>query len=179
MKNRTGFSVSNFCVHFGMSNYFDILLLNPGLDLLAQIIFQFLDDTDLNQARLVSKTWKNYIDQRHFYPKRILRKISFARAFHFSAKVGHLPLLRHLLKMEQNYQDSDGNSPIHTAAKVGHLEALKCFPAEVQASNLPNQSGFTPLHYASENGHLLVVKYLLKVIQGESQIFVLSNFQFF
>ena len=63
--------------------------------------------------------------------------------------------------------NSDGNTPLHFAAKNGHTGIVQDFMERTHQDpsmivNCKNQSGFTPLHYASENGHFSIVQCLLR-----------------
>ena len=63
--------------------------------------------------------------------------------------------------------NSDGNTPLHFAAKNGHTDIVQDFMDRSHQDpsltvNCKNQSGFTPLHYASENGHFSIVQCLLR-----------------
>ena len=60
---------------------------------------------------------------------------------------------------------SDRTTPLHYAAKNGHLEVYKCIAAQVNNKNpVETECGTTALHYAARNGHIEIVKYILEFI---------------
>jgi ankyrin repeat protein len=63
---------------------------------------------------------------------------------------------------EVNVKDTDGWTPLHSAAQSGYLDVVK-FLVEQQAEvNAKDIHGWTPLHLAAGNGHLDVVKFLIE-----------------
>ena len=50
-------------------------------------------------------------------------------------------------------KDKDGRTPLHHAAKYGHLEVCKLIIGEIEDKNPTDTAGWTPLHCASQNGH--------------------------
>ena len=61
-----------------------------------------------------------------------------------------------------NVPDANGMTPIHLAAKNGHIEVLKMLMTSTYKPNKPDKNGDTPLQFATANGHIEVVKILLK-----------------
>jgi len=63
-----------------------------------------------------------------------------------------------------NANSIDGATPLHNAAKFGHLEVVKFLVekggADVESKD--SEYGQTPVSYAAEDGHLEVVKFLVK-----------------
>ena len=64
----------------------------------------------------------------------------------------HVSFLQQFLD-DPNPVDDNGTTPLHLAAKHGHLSIIKVFSKSSIAENSINHSGFTPLHYSAENGH--------------------------
>ncbi|MEO1219038.1 MAG: ankyrin repeat domain-containing protein, partial [Bacteroidota bacterium] len=56
--------------------------------------------------------------------------------------------------------DRNGRTPMHSAAKNGHLEVVKYLKGQGAKVGTPDKHGRTPMHSAAKNGHLEVVKYL-------------------
>ena len=52
-------------------------------------------------------------------------------------------------------------TPLHIAAKKGHLEVCKLLFKNMEEKNPLDSNGKTPLHLASENNHWKVVHYLI------------------
>ena len=61
-----------------------------------------------------------------------------------------------------DFQDIWGNTPLHYAAKSGHLELVNRLVESGVHLHLKNNTGMTPLHLACGIGHLEVVNRLLK-----------------
>ena len=81
-----------------------------------------------------------------------------------AAAKGHLDIVKFLTLRCCNptSRTSDGTTPIHWAARYGHLEILKFLITDLKCSaNIPDQPGCTPLHFAAEKGHLHVVKFFI------------------
>ena len=55
-----------------------------------------------------------------------------------------------------------GDTPLHYASDIGHLEVVNVLVAAGAEVNKTNVDGNTPLHDASRNGHLEVVKALIR-----------------
>ena len=59
-----------------------------------------------------------------------------------------------------------GDTPMHNAARDGHLEVVKCFLAK-NPENPENLYGFTPLHEAAIMGHFDIFQEILKALGGK------------
>eukprot|EP00435_Cladocopium_sp_Y103_P003126 s2634_g1.t1 len=64
-----------------------------------------------------------------------------------------------------NVRDEHGNTPLHLAAREGHVESMLLLLEAGAEKDLPNEAigGKTPLFIAAENGHLDVVRHLVEV----------------
>ena len=88
--------------------------------------------------------------------------------FHAASK-GHLDMVRFLLE-QGNWKDSsitDVNSPIHVAAKFGHVDVIKVlvehrFDVNKLSYDGPDHNKYAPLHVAAIAGRLPVVEYLIQ-----------------
>ena len=69
--------------------------------------------------------------------------------------------------------DPDYNSPIHGAAKYGHVEVVEALKG-VENPNAPQNNGDTPIHWATRNGHLEIVKILLQCCKEANDLFYKS-----
>ena len=56
-----------------------------------------------------------------------------------------------------------GDTPMHNAARDGHLEVVKCFLA-INPDNPENSYGITPLHKAAIKGHFDIFQEIFKAI---------------
>ena len=63
-----------------------------------------------------------------------------------------------------SYIDLKGNTPMHWACLMGHLE-VSIWLSELAADDITrnNNSGATPMHNACLNGHIVVCKWLLSM----------------
>ncbi|OQR82320.1 ankyrin repeat protein [Achlya hypogyna] len=87
-----------------------------------------------------------------------------ATALALAARHGQLELVHLLLRYNDIDVDKgsrDGTTPLHEAAKNGHLEVCQALISAGADMNARNKDGSTPLHKAAKNGHLDVVKELL------------------
>ena len=87
-----------------------------------------------------------------------------AGAAHYAARHGQLSTLQHLRDTSRftsasDARTTDGHTPLHDAAAVGHVQVARwlcdeklCSPKDADAS------GCTPLHFAARFGQLEVVK---------------------
>ena len=60
-----------------------------------------------------------------------------------------------------------GNTPIHYAAYIGHLEMLKLLVPYGTDLMIPNQCNKTPLQLAMTNGHSEAANYLVECEQRQ------------
>ncbi|XP_058457010.1 serine/threonine-protein phosphatase 6 regulatory ankyrin repeat subunit A-like [Malaya genurostris] len=85
--------------------------------------------------------------------------------FHYAAKGNSSNIFKKFEtnKSMQQSEDTEGNQPIHIAARYGNLEIIELLMKDttVENLNLMNKDGMTPLHFAALNGYTEVVKILL------------------
>ena len=61
-------------------------------------------------------------------------------------------------------RDVQNSTPLHLAARYGHLDAVKYLVEEVKCDpNCTDLNQRFPLHDACQNGHLNVIKYFIEV----------------
>ena len=60
-----------------------------------------------------------------------------------------------------NYQDANGHTPLHEAARIGHEAVIKQLIDARCNVDLQATDGFTPLHVAAVNGRADTTKQLL------------------
>lgn len=96
--------------------------------------------------------------------------IRFVRALgdvHACARTGRVDRLRGLLSKSPELikaVNSEGETPVHQAAKYGEMEALRFLIEQGGDVNAKTTQGVTPLHLAAGFGELEVVKYLLEKV---------------
>ena len=65
--------------------------------------------------------------------------------------------------VDPNVKDNDGRTPLHRAAKRGHVDIVKLLLEHGANPNIQeNKYGYTPLHVAVKNCHVDVVRVLLE-----------------
>lgn len=92
---------------------------------------------------------------------------------HF-AREGDLEYVRAIVKKHPDLVDAsetprperkplstDGYSPLHWAARMGHIEVVDYLAKRGANINVRDNDGWTPLHLAAQHGHLDVVKLLV------------------
>jgi len=107
-------------------------------------------------------------------------------AMHWATQNGHHSTVELMLKYEQNlllqqlkvvrrnralpcprfnsvinFQNYDGNSPLHLAAVEGQLDIVKSLVTAGAYVNLPNLDGLTPLHAAIQAGRADIAQFLI------------------
>ncbi|OQR99420.1 ankyrin-1-like, partial [Thraustotheca clavata] len=70
-------------------------------------------------------------------------------------------LLLHCNDVQVNKESRDRSTPLHEAARNGHLDVMQALVSAGAELNAKNKDGWTPLHEAARNGHLDIVKSLL------------------
>ncbi|XP_034045645.1 caskin-1 isoform X3 [Thalassophryne amazonica] len=75
---------------------------------------------------------------------------------------GKAKLLGSAKKVNVNFQDTDGFSPLHHAALNGNLELINLLLESQAAVDIRDQKGMRPLHYAAWQGKAEPMKMLLK-----------------
>ncbi|XP_012713303.2 caskin-1 isoform X2 [Fundulus heteroclitus] len=84
---------------------------------------------------------------------------------------GKAKLLGSTKKVNVNFQDTDGFSPLHHAALNGNLELVSLLLESQAAVDIRDQKGMRPLHYAAWLGKAEPMKMLLKAgssVNGQS-----------
>ncbi|KAG8418527.1 hypothetical protein J3459_012361 [Metarhizium acridum] len=87
-------------------------------------------------------------------------------AFFLAAANGHASIVKRLLKhgIRNTVVDEEGNTPLHIAAREGHVGVILMLPDTPQFEvNAKNAKGWTPLHMAANFGDFRTVKELLKL----------------
>ena len=131
------------------------ILTNEGFQDVGVHIFDFLSDPDLSQARLVCKTWCQFLDTQKFYLKRILQsqrnkpdswlkprkdwleliyKVQTTSDFESVQKLALLlrdfKVLHKILRIPNH-----GSTPFHMAASLENLDALAFFVNHLKNKN--------------------------------------------
>jgi ankyrin repeat protein len=108
-------------------------------------------------------------------------------AMHWAAQNGHQSTIELMLKHEQslllrylksvrqnnrfgtchfnsliNFQNYDGNSPLHLAAVEGQFDIVKTLVTAGAHVNMPNLDGLTPLHAAVQAGRADIAQFLIR-----------------
>ena len=111
-----------------------------------------------------------YFEQKldeHFFQDLLAKTDYFCNTiFHNLAAKGQLEMLKYLWQRTSEFsrnpiqENLDGCTPIHYAARKGHLEIVKFLASYTSNPITTNQDGRTPIYYAARNGYLEIVKFL-------------------
>ena len=104
---------------------------------IAQQIFENLDNKSLTNCREVTRSWKQFIDNKKLTWFRICEK----------------------------YCPNEGSTILHIAAKTGQTEMFEIIFEEEEKKNLKNNEGFTPFLLAAKNGHFAVCQLIMEKSQ--------------
>ena len=101
----------------------DLLLRIPHI---PEQIFGYLDSKSLTNCREVSRSWKEFIDNKQIIWTRILDKYCGTEQSNFlliAAKTGQTEIFEKIFygSEDQNPKDSLGFTPFLLAAKYGHF----------------------------------------------------------
>ena len=165
-------------------------MTNEGLQDIGVQIFDYIGDPDLSQARLVCKTWCQFLDTQKFYLQRILKNqkknpdqwlksrkdwISLIDKIQSNGDFGSVQKLALLLRdfkvLHKVLQiPHHGSTPFHMAASLENLDALGFF-----VNHLPNKiprdhNGRTPLHYAAKTGAIKSIQFLMPLMEEKNPL---------
>ena len=65
--------------------------------------------------------------------------------------------------VDKNPRKDDGWTPLHYAAKKGHLDICKLICKNIEDKNPKDNYGLSPIFLANGNGHMEIVSYLKEV----------------
>ena len=149
---------------------------------LLELILSRLDDPTLENSRLVSKSWRNFVDwfwlvkQLRIYKTKTLGNKSLIllhedwRKFflHLESDLEALRLTVPLMKQyyQCNKSSTKEYTPLHYAVKKGHLAIVSYFKSETINLQTTDKHGRTLLHIAclSERNQQEIVKLLVDEI---------------
>ena len=118
-------------------------LIHSNLDLKTIHIFECMDDLELNKCKLVCRKWNWLVG---------LFKCHYEK------------WLRSTLKENRNPMDNFGWTPLHIAAKEGHLEICELIASQIENRNSRIfKTGNTPLHLAVIEVNIETVEHLIRV----------------
>ena len=70
-----------------------------------------------------------------------------------------------------NRANNNGETPLHSAAKSGHLDILKFILKNIQEDKNPKDNvGFTPLHYAAICSNLEIFKFIVQIDENANPV---------
>lgn len=86
---------------------------------------------------------------------------------HEAAAINRIDMMEFLLdryggELEVDAVDSEGKTPIHVAAREGHVRVIEFLVSMGGNPNLTDSKGWTPLHYSAWKGHVEAVESLLE-----------------
>ena len=122
----------------------DTLLKNPGYQLISRNIFKYLKLKDFDNCRLVSKLWKQFIDEDKYFGKIQLTDV---------------------MSLYSNGNFIQGFALFHFVCLKGSVRIVKLYLDNKKKMdidvNAQDDNGWTPLHHATRYNNSLVVKQLL------------------
>ena len=129
------------------------ILQNPGLRLISRNIFKYLKLEDFSNCRLVSKSWKQFIDEDKYLADVQLTEVMFL----YSKE-----------KISCNQQDYCQRFPLtqfHFVCAFASFQIVKLFLENKLKwkidVNAQDENGVTPLYMACRYNNVLVVNHLL------------------
>ena len=90
---------------------------------------------------------------------------------HIVAHVGDTLLYRKIMGFSEDINPKNGRpgmTPLHMAAKNGHIEICKIILEKIVDKNPKDNSDWTPLHKAAGNGHVEVCKLILEKVADKN-----------
>jgi cytohesin len=90
--------------------------------------------------------------------------LGFCGPIHDAAQRGDVANAAELLRGDSHLvssKDDIGDTPLHLAARMGHMNMVELLLAHGASVNVKDNAGITPLHLAALDGHADVVELLL------------------
>ena len=118
---------------------------------------------------LERENWKNFKTSLEMLKLELEDQWS---PLHIAAKFG-LELFKEIVfKFKKiNPANNNGETPLHSAAKSGHLDICKFILENIQEDKNPEDNvGFTPLHYAAIMEHLDIFKFIAQNVENENPV---------
>ena len=156
----------------------DEIINNPGLQHIIELIFFNLDHKDLMNCQLVNKSNQQILKNPMFW----LKKWSFNRGLSKENQTDWIKALQTTknTNLETNvvlYIQNiikighfvDGDTPIHHAAREGHLDVIKFLAPLTENPNAPDMYGDTPIHEAASFGNLDVIRFLAPLTENPNK----------
>ena len=118
---------------------------------------------------LERENWKNFKTSLEMLKLELEDQWS---PLHIAAKFG-LELFKEIVfKFKKiNPANNNGETPLHSAAKSGHLDICKFILENIQEDKNPEDNvGFTPLHYAAIMEHLDIFKFIAQNVENVNPV---------
>ena len=142
---------------------------------LPEQFFEELDFKSIASARLVAKSWKQFIDERYPFKDEIaeLKKKCWVATtlFHLACRNGHADIAEFIMKnsaklnIDLNAKDNCGWTAFHLACRHGQVKVAEIImknSAEFNIElNAKNKYGSTAFHYACMNGRTIIVDMMI------------------
>ena len=158
-------------------NIIQLPLLNPfrfyqRFPHITEKIFQKLDNKSLTNCREVSKSWKEYIDNKNLSWIRIVHIPKILQNgedyLHLAAKTGQSDMFDLILASEsdKNKRNKFGHTPLLLICRNGHSKIVENLVNNYDELNIDfgikTRFGVTAFHSACTNGHLEIVEIFMK-----------------
>ena len=156
----------------------DEIINNPGLQHIIELIFFNLDHKDLMNCQLVNKSTKQILENPMFWLKKWsfnlglskenqtdwIKAVQMTKNTNLETKV-----IRYIQQNIIIGHFVDGDTPIHHAAREGHLDVIKFLAPLIENLNPQDVYGDTPIHEAASFGHLDVIRFLAPLTENPNK----------
>lgn len=172
------FNIDNFTFGFGAQGHTETwppvlqVAQRGDMDALKQLVADGAGDVDAlspaGETALQRIAWRGDLDmatlllEQRADPNLVGNQ--GATALHIASEVGQAPLVDVLLshRADPNVRGkASGQTPLHLAAKEGHIDVAKALVQSGSHSSGRSASGSEPLHSAVISGHLEVMQWLV------------------
>ena len=123
------------------------------------------DTKTLLKFRLVCKDWRDAID-------RLTRLWSQPYLLWEAVEWNNIDVVQLILAhaKDKNPKNEEGETPMHVAAREGHLEICQLIINRVKDKNPRGYMGYTPMHEAALNGRLDICRLIMDQVAEKNPI---------
>ena len=131
------------------------LLVNTPISMLKMIVMETVKFSEIEPQIA-------YFGYQKILNGQLCRDVT---PLHIAAATGNSKLTSYIIERFGYVQIArNGETPLHMAARMGHLDAYKIMAQNFANINPGNQFGDTPFHVAASRGHFEICKYLFAMV---------------